>query len=147
METLGRILHRLFLLPGWRERLRAWEILWDWEEIVGEEVASRTWPLSFAQGRLTLGVTDSTWASALRFEVPRLLELLNQRAGERLFREIRFQITRPPGKSRPRNPRRPLTPEEKARIEASVQVIEDPELREVFKAWGQALLRAGRKSA
>jgi hypothetical protein len=146
LEALGKVLPRLLSLPGWRERLRAWEVLFDWEELVGEEVARRTWPLSFAHGRLTLGVADSAWASALRFEIPRLLELLNRRAGEPLFREIRFRITPPPQSPRPRRSFRPLSPEEETRLEESVRMIEDPELREAFRAWGRALLRAGRKT-
>ncbi|RUM88121.1 MAG: hypothetical protein DSZ24_04505 [Thermodesulfatator sp.] len=147
MEALGEVLARLSSLPGWRERLRAWEVLFDWEELVGPEVASRTWPLSFAHGRLILGVTDSLWATALRFETPRLLHLLNQRAGEPLFREIRFKIARPPRRSRSRRGwRPPLRPEEERRLEAAVQVIEDPELREAFRAWGRTLLQAARKS-
>lgn len=38
MEALGRVLNRLLSLPGWRERLRAWEVLFDWEELVGEVI-------------------------------------------------------------------------------------------------------------
>ncbi|MBX6422411.1 DUF721 domain-containing protein [Thermosulfurimonas sp. F29] len=145
MEPLGRVLEGLLPAPGYRERLAAWRVLSDWEEIVGEELASRTRPAAFARGVLTLAVSDPVWASALRFEAPRILSLLNRRAGRELFREIRFVVEVFP---RPRRKKRlpELSPEEEARLEESVRVIEDPELREVFRAWRRVLLQAGKRN-
>ena len=146
MEALGRILENLFKVPGYRERLAAWRVLSDWEEIVGEEVASRAWPVGFSHGRLRLAVSDPLWASALRFEAPRILSKLNERAGEKIFRELRF-VVEPPPKRKPRLRKpRPLTPEEKAQLEEAVRHLEDPELREAFKAWRRVLLQAGPKN-
>ncbi|HFC97468.1 MAG TPA: DUF721 domain-containing protein [Thermosulfurimonas dismutans] len=143
MEPLGKILEGILRNPGFRERLLAWRVLSEWEEVVGQEVASRAWPVSFSHGRLKVGVSDPVWASALRFEVPRILDLLNRRAGKKLFREIRFEVGSPP-RNRPRLSRlRSLSPEEEKRIEDSVRHLEDPELREIFRAWRRVLARAG----
>ena len=141
MESLGKILEGVLRTPGFRERLLAWRVLSEWEEVVGQEVASRAWPVSFSHGRLKLRVSDPVWASALRFEVPRILDLLNRRAGKRLFREIRFEVGPPPRKRPRKKPLKALSPEEEARLREAVTAIEDPELREAFFAWRRVLLR------
>ncbi len=145
MEALGRVIERLLKSPGGRERLKAWSVLFDWEEVVGEELAKKTWPLSFSHGKLTLGVTDPAWASALRFEGARILELLNQAAGEKLFTSLRFVIAPPPRKRR-RSYLPPLSPEESEKVRQETR-IEDAELRELFIRWREVLLRARKRSA
>ncbi len=142
MQGLKDTFSKLFQAPGFRERFKAWEVLSDWEKLVPPELARRTWPLAFSQGRLTLGVEDHAWAAALRFQTQPLLSLLNQAAGERLFREIKWVVGRPPWyrKRPPRRPWRPLTEKEKARLEDLLSQIEDPELREAFRGWGAVLL-------
>ncbi len=139
MEPLAKVIEGLIKVPGFRERLKAFSVLADWEEIVGKEVASRTRPVAFSRGRLKLAVRDPVWASALRFEAERILSRLNERAGERLFREIRFVVEPFPGEKTSRRAKKELSPEEEARLKAAVSAIEDPELREAFLAWRRVL--------
>jgi len=147
MEALGKLLENLLKIPGYRERLKAWGVLLDWEEVVGEELARRTWPVAFAHGRLTLGVADPIWGAALRFEAPKILEALNKASGEKLFTSIRFVIEKPPAFWK-RKARRasPLSPEEEEKAQREAALIEDPELREAFRRWRRVLLQAQKRS-
>ncbi len=135
MEPLGRVIPRLWSFPGWEKRLKAGRVLGRWAEIVGPAVARATRPRAFSQGRLWVEVEDSVWMTRLRFEERRLLKLLNEAAGERLFTSIRWVLARRPwpqrAKARPRGPfELPKDWQEKAQKE--VAHIEDPELREAF---------------
>ncbi len=142
MEPLGEIVFRAFSTPAWRERLRAMKVLSRWEEIVGEVLARNTRPRGFSRGTLVLEVEDSLWMQRLRFEEKRLLALLNQAAGEELFKGVRLVLSRegirrsPPLSPEPPSP----SPELLAQVERETAIIEDPDLREAFKRLRLTLL-------
>ncbi len=142
MESLGDIVSRAFAAPAWRERLRAMKVLSRWEEIVGEALAQATYPRGFSRGTLILEVEDSLWMQRLRFEEKRLLERLNQAAGESLFKGLRLVLSRDrrPHPSRPKSRRLEPSPALLKRVEEEVAVIEDPELREAFRRLRLTLL-------
>ena len=140
-------MENLLKIPGYRERLKAWGVLLDWEKVVSKEVARRAWPVAFARGRLTLAVTDPIWGAALRFEGPKILEALNKAAGEELFTSLRFVVGKPPPfQKRKRKKAPPLSPEEEEKARRETEAIEDPELREVFRRWRRVLLQAQKSS-
>ncbi len=136
MEPLGGVIPRLWRFPGWQTRLRAGKILARWEEIVGPAVARAARPRAFSQGKLVVEVQDSVWMTRLRFEEKRILKLLNEAAGEKLFLAIRWSLARKPfpKEEKPRMALKStsLPPSCQEKAQKEVAVIEDPELREAF---------------
>jgi len=118
------------------KRLGEAEIWRVWEGAVGIQIASKARPSKFNDGVLTVVVTSAPWMQQLNFMKRDIVERLNEKIGKSLVREIYLKTGRPPAaESRAaawKPGKRALTPEETSKIEATVQVISDPELRRAF---------------
>jgi len=118
------------------KRLGEAEIWRVWEGAVGTRIASKARPSKFNDGVLTVVVTSAPWMQQLNFMKRDIVERLNEKIGKSLVREIYLKTGRPPAaenKAAAWTPgKRALTPEEKSKIEATVGVISDPELRRAF---------------
>ena len=149
MEHIRSLLAHLWTSPGWKKRFRAGEVLSQWEEIVGPAIARVTRPKGFSQGRLFVEVEDSVWMTRLRFEERRILSLLNEKAGEGLFREIRWVLSRRPLLKHARSAPGPqeLSPILRDKASREVATIEDPELREAFLRLRLTLLKKAQRGA
>lgn len=145
MEHIKGVLPKIWASPAWKKRLLAGEVLSRWEEIVGLAIAKAARPRSFSQGRLIVEVEDSIWMNQLHFEEKKILSLLNARAGEELFQEIRWVLSkRPFRKHLKRSTKtREISPRLRQKIEREVAVIKDPELRQAFLRLRLTLLNKG----
>lgn len=93
--------------PAFRRRApAAAQILADWPQLAGPDLASRAFPVKFAGGTLTLGCTGPT-AIELQYVAPELIARLNLALGQAVIERLRFeqQVPRPP----PTPPARPAS--------------------------------------
>lgn len=115
-----------------------------WPEVVGGEVARKSWPGLLKRGRLQVFVTDSIWLQQLTMLKPWLLQALGNRLGAPMVQDLYFTLGRPPA---PQDPppssgrQIQLSPEVEARIQEILRPLPDPECREVVgrilrKRWG-----------
>lgn len=84
--------------PAFRRRApAAAQILADWPQLAGPDLASRAAPVKFAGGTLTLGCTGPT-AMELQFSAPQIIARLNLALGHNMVERLRFeqQVPRPP---------------------------------------------------
>lgn len=121
-----------------------------WQHVVGRTVAEHTTDVFLRAGELVVHVDSNVWASELSSLTGPYITALNAELGRDLVTSIRFTVSR---KVRQRqleeqareerdalyapNPSAaiPLTPAERAQVEASAASIDDEELREaVVKA-------------
>jgi predicted nucleic acid-binding Zn ribbon protein len=73
------------------KKARAQSILKRWEEVVGPEMARRSWPDGYTNGTVWVAVTGSAWASELRLIRDQILNRLHMLGGEPgMFQDIRF---------------------------------------------------------
>jgi len=118
------------------KRLGEAEIWRVWEAAVGPQIASKARPTGFRDGVLTVLVASSPWMQQLNFMKRDIVERLNGKLGKNLVREVYLKSGRPPAAppraDRAQPVRRQLTEDEKATIEAAVEVVSDPELRRAF---------------
>lgn len=118
------------------KRLGEAEIWRVWEVAVGPQIASKARPSGFRDGVLTVLVASPPWMQQLNFMKRDMAEQLNRALGKEMVREIYLKSGRQsaaePRAEQPRPVRRQLTEAEKARIEATVGAISDPELRRAF---------------
>lgn len=63
-----------------------------WAEVVGEQIAAVTSPVSERAGEVTVGCSDSVWAQELDLMQAQLLERLRERLGERAPKSLRFRV-------------------------------------------------------
>ncbi len=104
---------------------------WLWRDIVGDRVAARSKPLSLERGTLLLRVQSSLWAQELSLLAPMVKEGLLQRGIH--VQNIRFSV----GEVSVPSPRpavtRPKPHPLSAELTASLDKIDDPELREAIR--------------
>jgi predicted nucleic acid-binding Zn ribbon protein len=125
---VAKLLAETFRGKPLEKRLGEAEIWRVWDGAVGGQIASKARPSKFNDGVLTVIVTSAPWMQQLNFMKRDIVQRLNEKIGKSLVREIYLKSGRPPAVEE----RRALTPEETARIEATVGVITDPELRRAF---------------
>ncbi len=149
MEHIKGVLPQIWASPAWKKRLQAGEVLSRWEEIVGPAIARAARPKSFSKGRLIVEVEDSIWMNQLHFEEKRILSLLNAQAGEELFQEIRWVLSKRPFRKHLKRATKAkeISPRLRQQIEKEVAVIEDPELRQAFLRLRLTLLKKGQRAS
>ncbi|MDE2238304.1 MAG: DUF721 domain-containing protein [Rhodospirillales bacterium] len=95
--------------PAFRRRApAAAQILADWPQLAGPELAARAAPLKFAGGTLTLGCTGPM-AMELQMTAPQIIARLNLALGHNAVERLRFEqqaprpASTPPARAAPRN--------------------------------------------
>jgi predicted nucleic acid-binding Zn ribbon protein len=72
---------------------QAWQALNRWPEVVGEDLARRSWPDRFEHGTVYVAVTGSAWSQELRMIKPVILSRLGSLLGNRaLVQDVRFGV-------------------------------------------------------
>jgi predicted nucleic acid-binding Zn ribbon protein len=90
------------LIPKAMERdvvqaARATEVLRRWEEVVGADLATRSWPDRFDKGTVWVAVTGSAWAQELRLRKEQILRRLNELSTlGKPFTDVRFGVRKLP---------------------------------------------------
>lgn len=92
MQALGTviesILRRKKLWKPYRQQL----LVEEWDRIAGKEIAAATCARRMEKNILWVTVKDSIWAYHLSLLKPRLIDKMNEFAGERMVRDIFFQV-------------------------------------------------------
>ncbi|MBI1332330.1 MAG: DUF721 domain-containing protein [Armatimonadetes bacterium] len=72
---------------------RAISVMKKWEQVVGKEMAARSWPERYDHGTVWVAVVGSAWAQELRMQKDEILARLNTIANEpTLFVNARFGV-------------------------------------------------------
>jgi len=126
---------------------RIWEV---WPDAVGPELATRSSPLEFRNGKLTVGVEGAAWLQQFVFLSPKIIKAVNEALGVELVKSLitRAAVIEPP-KAEPPPPQLlrsgPLTEQEKDLLDESTRGVEDPELAEAIKRAREIAIRRIRR--
>lgn len=89
-KGLGEVVDNLTLKLGWNSPLAQGELLASWADLVGEETAARSTPVSIDEGVLTGSCDSTAWATQLRLMRSNLLAAIAQRYPDAGIQSIRF---------------------------------------------------------
>lgn len=92
LDSFGAILSGLAKRLGLETRLLELRLQHDWHDIIGEPIASHTWPTQIRFKKLYLVVQNSVWLQQLTFLKPTLLAKLHDAAGTELISEIVLRV-------------------------------------------------------
>lgn len=92
IDSLSNILEGLARRLGLESKLLESRLRRDWVSIVGEPIASNTWPDQIRYKKLYLLVHNSVWMHQLTFLKPTLLQKLNTVAGGELVTDIVLRV-------------------------------------------------------
>ncbi len=91
MKSVSTALDELVGNLGIQKKLREYDAVRFWDDIVGDHIAKATTPVRIVQGVLVVKVKTSAWRNELTLQKNALIERLNTAIGERVVRDIRFQ--------------------------------------------------------
>ncbi len=151
LDSLGTILSGLAKRLGLESRLLELRLQHQWREMLGEPIASHTWPDQIRFKKLYLVVRNSVWLQQLTFLKPALLAKINAESGTELVTEIVLHVGEIPAHSRETDsatniPAQPVV-SEAALTEASAHAasVQDPDLRtRLTQVMVEALSRSSR---
>jgi hypothetical protein len=91
-DSFGNILTGLSKRLGLESRLLELRLQHRWHDIVGEPMASHTWPGQIRFKKLYLVVRNSVWLQQLTFLKPALLTKLQVESGTESITDIAFRV-------------------------------------------------------
>ena len=137
IDSVSNVLEGLARRLGLESKLLESRLRRDWVSIVGEPIASNTWPDQIRYKKLYLLVHNSVWLHQLTFLKPTLIQKLNNVAGSELVTDIVLRVGELPEADRLpaatealRAPASPPSAALLAEISAHVTTIQDPDLRD-----------------
>jgi hypothetical protein len=135
LDSCSAILSGLAKRLGLESRLLEFRLQHHWGDIVGEPIASQTWPDHIRFNKLYLIVRNSVWLQQLTFLKPVLLAKLRHVAGTEQIGEIVLrvgEIPAPPADPGPGPSAETHISEPEAEVEPHTAGIQDPDLRRRF---------------
>lgn len=119
MKRIDRVLDFAF---DQREIVKAAQVgqaLRRWDEIVGEELARRSWPDRYEAGTVYVAAAGSAWSQELRMKKTLIMDRIAQMLGTRaLVSDVRFGVRKLPSRPEAPTPPRP-TPKAVVEMESA----------------------------
>lgn len=79
-QKISNILSELIENRDWRKGIAEGNLFSDWREIVGDQVADHSNPITLFEGRLTIQTTSTAWSTQLRLMNDQLLRTIQNSA-------------------------------------------------------------------
>lgn len=92
LDSFGAILSGLAKRLGLETKLLELRLQHDWHDIIGEPIASHTWPAQIRFKKLYLVVHNSVWLQQLTFLKPTLLAKLRDAVGAEPIGELVLRV-------------------------------------------------------
>ncbi len=94
-RTLGNILNDVLQQYGLTQRLKEFQIVEAWPEVVGEQIAKVTQAREVRDGRLYVEVSNSerassAWRNELFFMKADIIQKMNRKIGQNIVHDIMF---------------------------------------------------------
>lgn len=139
LVSFSNILSGLAKRLGLETRLLELRLQHHWHDLVGEPMASHTWPAHIRFKKLHLIVRNSVWLQQLTFLKPTLLTKLQAESGPESITDIVCRVGEIPQHKEealtmpPHDAGSGAGEESQAEVASHTTVIQDPALREQFR--------------
>lgn len=141
---IDNLLKELFRKKQWEGKLELHSVFETWPQLVGDGIASRSWPHLIRGTVLWVNVSDSVWMQQLHLQKMELLDKINRSLpGDGRITDIRFQLKTSAGKPKnadnlqeERVELRPVDPEQLNSFQRLVSSIGDDEIKgRLLRLW------------
>jgi predicted nucleic acid-binding Zn ribbon protein len=78
----------------WIKKIKGYQIISNWENLAGKEIARSSQPIKIQDKFLFLAVKSNVWANELNLRKGELIEKINREAGEKIISDILFKVRR-----------------------------------------------------
>ena len=90
-QSVGNAMDELISQRGWKQESAGAQVVTQWTNIVGEDLASHVIPETFDEGILVLRAESTTWATQVRLMLPQLRKNIDLAVGTGVVSDIRIQ--------------------------------------------------------
>ena len=141
---IDRLLKDLFRKKQWEDKLGLHSVFDTWPELVGDGIASRSWPHLIRGTVLWVNVSDSVWMQQLHLQKMELLDKINRSLpGKEKISDIRFQLNTKAGQQKSAGNHnikkvelRPVDPDKLNSFQRLVSSISDDEIKgRLLRLW------------
>ena len=87
-QSLQSVLSEVIAGRNWGQGVAEGNLFSNWAQVVGEEIAHHTTPISLVDGRLTIQSSSSAWATQMRLMQQELLKTISNSAPGALVEEL-----------------------------------------------------------
>jgi len=87
-QSLQSVLSEVIAGRNWSQGVAEGNLFSNWAQVVGDEIAHHTTPISLADGRLTIQSSSSAWATQMRLIQQELLKTISNSAPGALVEEL-----------------------------------------------------------
>lgn len=88
-QGIENVLKKVLGNLGWNAGMNAGRVLEEWDDIVGERLATHCRPVSLEDGVLVVSASSSAWASQLRMLTPQLITTIEEHVGSHVISELK----------------------------------------------------------
>jgi len=78
----------------WSKKIKGYQIISNWENLVGKKLAQSSQPIKIQDKCLFLAVKSNVWANELNLRKGEIVEKINLEAGEEIISNILFKARR-----------------------------------------------------
>ena len=94
ITSLGDVLSQLVKDLGFEKKFEEMQVIAQWPDVVGREIASHTHAVSCEGGKLFVEVDSASWRQELFYMKVDILKRLNHSAGQKIVQDIILTNTR-----------------------------------------------------
>ena len=87
-QSLETVLSEVIANRNWSKGVAEGSLFSDWVQIVGQEIATHTTPISLVDGKLTIQSSSTAWATQMRLMQDDLLKTISNSAPGALVEEL-----------------------------------------------------------
>ncbi|MDZ7359356.1 MAG: DUF721 domain-containing protein [candidate division KSB1 bacterium] len=87
-RAVGEVLGELLQQFGLSDRLKEFDAVNCWAEVVGEQIASHTKAKDVRDGALVVEVSSSAWRNQLFYLKAELIEQINKKIGKKVIHDM-----------------------------------------------------------
>jgi len=87
-QSLESVLSEVIANRNWSKGVAEGSLFSDWVQIVGQEIATHTTPISLVDGKLTIQSSSSAWATQMRLMQDDLLKTISNSAPGALVEQL-----------------------------------------------------------
>ena len=142
-ERVGSLLKQILAQPGFGEQITRHQAWLVWDQLVGEQIASRARPLRLRKGVLEVQVDHPVWMQQLQLMKPQILEKIAAQIPNAGITDIYLRQARNNQGYRPAKTKKSTAPpawretelsaEEKEVIESELAEIDNRELKDEMR--------------
>lgn len=89
-KSIGESIQSLFKQLGHEDKIKQYQVMQEWEKIVGAEISHVAKPERIQEKALIVKVASMSWRTELQMQKRQILQKIKEKIGDKIIVDIRF---------------------------------------------------------